>query len=213
MKSGEVNKQGKRPTAIDWQEVHLRLESAQIALEGGLSVTSEEKKKILKARAKVLAREPEKEALAQDYLEVVEFILAYETYGIESAYVREIYPLTEITPLPGTPPFLRGMANVRGQILSVIDLKKFFDLPEKGLTDLNKIIIVRDDKMEFGILADAIIDIRQLATGEIEATLPTLTGIRTQYLKGVTRERMVILDAVKILSDRNIIISEGRETK
>ena len=67
--------------------------------------------------------------------------------------------------------------------------------------------------MEFGILADAVLGIRKLAVGEIEAALPTLTGIRAQYLKGVTRERMVILDAVKILSDKNIIISEGRETK
>jgi purine-binding chemotaxis protein CheW len=213
MKSGEANKQRKRPTAIDWQEVHQRLESAQITLERGLTLTPEERKRILKARTRVLAREAEKEVLDQDYLEVVEFLLAYETYGIESAYVREIYPLTEITPLPGTPLFVRGIVNIRGQILSVIDLKKFFELPEKGLSDLNKIIIVHDNNMEFGILADAVLGIRKLAVGEIEAALPTLTGIRTQYMKGVTGERMVILDAVKILSDKNIIISEGRETK
>ncbi len=206
MKSRESNRQGQQPASIDWQEVHQRLESAQIALERGLTLTSEETKKILKNRAKVLAREADKDLLDQDYLEVVEFLLAYETYGIESAYVREIYPLTEITPLPGTPPFVRGIVNVRGQILSIIDLKKFFELPEKGLTDLNKIIIVRDDNMEFGILADAVLGIRKLPVGEIEASLPTLTGIREQYLKGVTRERMVVLDAVKILSDKKIII-------
>lgn len=213
MKSREANRQGEQPATIDWQEVHRRLESAQISLERGLALTSEEKKRILKARAKVLAREADKEALDQDYLEVVGFLLAYETYGIESAYVREIYPLTEITYLPGTPPFVQGIVNIRGQILSVIDLKKFFELPEKGLSDLNKIIIVKDDNMEFGILADALLGIRKLPVREIEAALPTLTGIRAQYLKGVTRERMVILDAVKILSDKSIIISEGRETK
>ncbi len=213
MKSGEKNRQRERPAAIDWQEVHQRLESAQVDLERGFLLTSKEKKEILKARAKLLARETEKELLDQDYLEVVEFLLAYETYGIESAYVREIYPLSEITPLPGTPPFVRGIVNIRGQILSVIDLKKFFELPERGLSDLNKIIIVQDDNMEFGVLADAVIGIRKLAGGDIETALPTLTGIRAQYLKGVTRERMVILDAAKILSDKNIIISEGRETK
>lgn len=213
MKSREVNRPGEQSATIDWQEVNQRLESAQIALESGLTLTSEEKKRILKARARVLAREADKELLDQDYLEVVEFLLAYETYGIESAYVREIYPLTEITLLPGTPPFVRGIVNIRGQILSVIDLKKFFELPEKGLTDLNKIIIIRDDNMEFGVLADAVLGIRKLPVREIEASLPTLTGIRAQYLKGVTRERMVVLDAVNILSDKNILISEGRETK
>ena len=206
MKVREAKRQGEQSTAIDWGEVHQRLESAQIALENGLTLTPEAKKGILKARARVLAREADKEALDQDYLEVVEFLLAYETYGIESAYVREIYPLTGITPLPGTPSFIRGIVNIRGQILSVIDLKKFFELPEKGLTDLNKIIIIRDDNMEFGVLADAILGIRKIPVREIEASLPTLTGIREQYLKGVTRERMVILDAVKILSDKKIII-------
>ena len=213
MKSREVNRPGEQSATIDWQEVNQRLESAQIALESGLTLTSEEKKRILKARARVLAREADKEVLDQDYLEVVEFLLAYETYGIESAYVREIYPLTEITLLPGTPPFVQGIVNIRGQILSVIDLKKFFELPERGLSDLNKIVIIRDDNMEFGILADAVPGIHKLPVGEIEASLPTLTGIREQYLKGVTRERTVVLDAVKILSDKNIIISEGRETK
>ena len=213
MKSREANRQEEQTATIDWKEVHRRLESTQITIERGLALTPEEKKGILKARAKVLARETEKEGLDQDYLDVVEFILAYETYGVESVYVREIYPLTEITPVPGTPPFVRGMVNVRGQILSVIDLKKFFELPKKGLTDLNKIILVQNDNMEFGILADAVLGIRKLTAGEIEATLPTLTDIRAQYLKGVTKERMVILDAAKILSDKNIIISEGRETK
>jgi len=211
MKGREANRQGQQPATIDWQEVHQRIESAQMALERGLTLTSEEKKRILKARAKLLAREAENDLLDQNCLEVVEFLLAYETYGIESAYVREVYPLTEIIPLPGTPPFVRGIVNVRGQIISIIDLKKFFELPEKGLTNLNKIIIVRDDKMEFSILADAVLGICKLPVREIEASLPTLTGIREQYLKGVTKERMVILDAVKILSDKNIIVHEEVE--
>jgi purine-binding chemotaxis protein CheW len=213
MKSRGASRQGEQLAGIDWNGVHKRLESAEMALKRGITLTSEDKKKILKARAKVLAREPETEALEQDYLEVVEFLLAYETYGIESAYVREIYALTEITPLPGTPPFVRGMVNVRGQIISVIDLKTFFELPEKGLTDLNKIIIVYNDEMEFGILADAVLGVRPIPLKEIQPSLPTLTGIRTDYLKGVTRERTVIIDAAKILSDENIIISKGRETK
>jgi len=199
--------------AIDWQKVHRRLKSAQATLDSGFTSTAEEKHKILKARARSLAQEVEPEKTEQDYLEVLEFILAYETYAIESACVREIYPLAEITPLPGMPPFVLGIVSVRGQILCVIDLKKFFELPEKGITDLNKIIIIRGDSIEFGILADAVSGIRKLAVGEIEAVLPTLTGIRARYLKGITRERMVVLDAAKILSDRDIITIKGRQTK
>lgn len=174
--------------------------------------TLQEKKKILKARAKALAREAEDGEEGKESIEVVEFLLAYEKYAIESSFVREVYPLKELTPLPCTPPFVLGIINVRGRILSVIDVKKFFDLPEKGLTDLNKIIIVHTDEIEFGILADSILGVRWIPLAEIQPSLPTLTGIRAEYLKGVTKERLVVLDAEKILYDKRTIVHEELET-
>lgn len=171
-----------------------------------------EKNRILRERAKALALEPDKKEAAQQRIEVLEFLLAYEKYGIESSYVREVYPLKELTPLPGTPPFVVGIINVRGQIVSVIDIKKFFDLPEKGLTDLNKVIILRNEEMEFGILADLILGVSSVSLSDMQPTLPTLTGIREEYLKGITGERLVILDAGKLLSDNKMIVHEEVET-
>ncbi len=211
MKDKKATARQKQTTSIDWSEVHRRLETARAALERGLTPSPEEKKQILRARAKALAREPEGEGAAQEALEIVEFLLAYERYGIESSYVREVYPLKAFTPLPCTPPFVLGIINVRGQILSVIDIKKVFDLPEKGLTDLNKVIILRGEKMEFGILADAILGVRSIPLEKIQPSLPTLTGIREEYLKGVTGERVVILDAEKLLSDKKILVHEEVE--
>lgn len=202
----------KRATAIDWSEVHRRMEAARAALERGLAPTPEEEKKILRARAKALSRESRVEEAAPGNLEVVEFLLAYERYGIESSYVREVCPLKELTPLPCTPPFVRGITSIRGQILSVLDLKRFFGLPERGLTDLNQVILLHQDSMEFGLLADAILGVRSIPTAEIQPSLPTLTGIREAYLKGVTRERVVILDAGKLLSDKKMIVHEEVES-
>jgi purine-binding chemotaxis protein CheW len=162
---------------------------------------------ILKARAQALAQEPEQVA-ATECLEVVTFLLAYETYGIETAYVREVYPLKDLTPLPCTPPFVAGIVNVRGQVISVIDIKKFFDLPEKGLTDLNKVIILSDGVMRFGILADAIVDVRNIPLEKIQSGLPTLTGIREQYLRGITAERLIVLDGYSLLTNRSIVVHE-----
>lgn len=162
---------------------------------------------ILKTRAQALAQVPA-QAAATECIEVVTFLLAYETYGIETSYVREVYPLKDLTPLPCTPAFVAGIVNVRGQVLSVIDIKKFFDLPEQGLTDLNKVIILSDGTMEFGILADAIVDVKNIPLGKIQPGLPTLTGIREDYLRGVTVERLVILDAAKLLTDSNIVVHE-----
>ena len=82
-----------------------------------------------------------------DAFEAVEFVLAHENYAVASEYISEIYPMTEMTPVPCTPNFVLGIINLRGHILSVIDVKKFFNLPEKGLTDLNKVIVLRSDTM------------------------------------------------------------------
>jgi len=163
---------------------------------------------ILKARARVLARETEEAGAVLEFLDIIEFNLAAETYGIESAFVREVYPLKNFTPLPGTPPFVLGIVNVRGQILSVIDLKKFFNLPGKGLGQLNKVIIIRNDRMEFGILADAVLDARPIPLETIQAVPSIVTGIGAEYLKGVTSGRMIILDAEKILCDEKIIVHQ-----
>ncbi|MBL6986790.1 MAG: purine-binding chemotaxis protein CheW [Methylobacter sp.] len=162
---------------------------------------------VLEARAQALAQAPEPVA-ATDCIEIVTFLLAYETYGIETGWVREVYPLKELTPLPCTPPFVAGIVNVRGQVISVIDIKKFFDLPEKGLTDLNKVIILSDGLMEFGILADAVLDVRSIPRQQIQPSLPTLTGIREQYLLGITADRLIVLDAYSLLTSRSIVIHE-----
>ena len=140
--------------------------------------------------------------------EIIEFILAAESYGIESAFVREVYPLKDYTPLPGVPPYIFGIINVRGQILPVVDLKKFFNLPEKGLGELNKVIILRNERMEFGILADAVHGTQVIYAGRYVAAPPTVTGIGEEYLKGVTKERLIVLYAEKLLTDKNIVVNE-----
>lgn len=200
---------------INWDEIHHRIGSVNEAIERGFSPGPEEQKKILKARAELLAKEPE-EIKAGEYMEIVEFLLAQEHYGVETGYIREVYPLKDYTPVPCTPRFVLGLINVRGQIIPVIDMKKFFDMPEKGLSELNKVIILNSERsalsraggMEFGILADAILGVHSIEVGEIQPPLPTLTGIREEFLKGVTAERMVILDAGKLLTDKNVVVHE-----
>lgn len=206
-----ANEPVSRKKAIDWREVRQRLESAHAAIERGSAPDAEQTRRILKARAQALAREPGKTEAGAECLEVVEFLLAHETYAIESRHVREIFPLENLTPLPGTPVFVLGIINMRGEILSVIDIKKFFELPDKGLTDLNKVIVLQSENMLFGILADAIAGTRQIPLTAIQPSLPTLTGIRDEYLKGVTAERTVVLDAEKLLADEKITVQEQVE--
>ena len=192
---------------VDWAEVHRRLEKARSAMEQGWKPGPAEKEKILRRRAHDLAKEPKK-AGAGETIEVVEFSLARERYGIETSYVREVYPLRDVTAVPCTPSFVLGIINVRGQIISLIDLKKFFDLPVRGLGELNKVIILSSESMEFGILSDVIIGVRSLPLSGLQPSIPTLTGIRKEYLRGLTEDRLVVLDIGKLIADKTLIVNE-----
>lgn len=177
-----------------------------------MKIETPDARQILRARARALARPPKPPQATENLLNLLEFRLAQEHYAVESRFVQEVCPLKELTPLPCTPPFVLGIANVRGRILPVLDLKKFFDLPEKGLTDLHRIILVRGHGLELGLLADAIEGTRAVPADSLQPSLPTLTGIRADYLKGVTTERLVVLDLARILADPKIIVHEEVET-
>jgi len=166
----------------------------------------DEKVRILRERAEALARSTEDREGPDEQVTVVEFRLAHERYALELSYIREVYPLKDVTPLPGVPDFILGIVNVRGQILSIVDIRRFFELPERGLTNLNQVILLQSDDMEFGILADEIIGTRSIPRSAIQTSLPTLTGIRAAYLKGVTEDRLVILDGEKILADEKMVV-------
>jgi purine-binding chemotaxis protein CheW len=179
--------------------------TALSASEGSTSAVKE----VLKARARALARPLAAPASTGSTIDVIEFNLAKERYAVEQEFVQEVHPLHTLTPLPCTPAFLAGVVNLRGQILPVIDIKKFFDLPDAGITDLHMVIVVRDKDMELGILADAVAGLRSIPVETLQLSLPTLAGIRAAYLKGVTGDRIAVLDVMKILADPKICVEEN----
>lgn len=206
VEKGSVDR--KRAASIDWTRIHQRLESTHEALERGTSRSPEEIQSILRTRARLLSREPEGDKEPVGALEVVEFLLTHEHYAVETSYIREIQPLRDLTPIPCTPTFVLGVVNVRGQILSVIDIKKLLDLPEKGLTDLMKVIVVETGGMELGLLADDILGVRSITAGNLQPSLPTFTDVRAKCLRGVTKDSVAVLDAEKLLSDGRIVVNE-----
>jgi purine-binding chemotaxis protein CheW len=193
---------------VDWELIKQRLAAVETALRQDFAPEPEKRREILHARARALAREPIPEAEPSAHIEILEFALAGERYAVDLGFVHEVYVLKELTPVPCAPDFVLGIVVARGRILSVIDLKKFFGLPDKGLTDLNKIVVLRNETMEFGLLADQIIGVHELPLAAIQPPLPTLTGVRADYLRGVTAERLVVLDARKLLEDETIVVEQ-----
>jgi len=193
---------------IDWAEIHQRMAAAEAAIARNEHATHDETLAILKARAKALARKIEGSSREEASLEVVCFLLGQEKYGIESRYVREVCPLNDLTLLPGAPSFVLGIVNMHGKVLSVIDIREFFDLPQIGVGDLDRLIVLQHGSMEFALFCNAILGVVEVPTSELQSGLPTLTDLRAKYLKGVTGDRVAILDGAKLLSDEKMIVRE-----
>lgn len=164
--------------------------------------------KVLKERAKKLAIESEQDIQADDMLEIIEFRLSGERYAFSSIYIREVFPVKQLTVIPCTPAFVAGLTNLRGELVSVIDLKRFFDLPPLELTSNTRIILLQNKNMSFGILADEVIGVYNIPNHHIQTVLPTLSGIRAKYLHGVTEDRLAILEASALLNDTDVIVNE-----
>ena len=162
---------------------------------------------ILKKRAQKLAKKISAGKNHLTKITVVEFRIAHEIYALSLKRIRIIYPLKKLTFIPGAPDFIKGVINLRGEIISVVDLKNFFDLPNQEFTNLSQVIILTSDKMEFGILAEEILGVAEISKNDIQPSLPTLTGIRADYLKGVTGDGRVVLDDKKLLTDKKMCIN------
>lgn len=166
-------------------------------------------KDILTERAKSIAgKNFNKTPLTGETITVVEFLLAPESYAFEEKYVTEVLTLKEITSIPGTPSFVMGVINLRGRIVSIVNLKSLFNLKERGLTELNKVIILKNEKMEFGILADSITGNKTIALNTISPPPLTIDSIGAEYISGVTPDGLILLNAINLLSGKQIIIKK-----
>lgn len=161
-----------------------------------------EAKRILRARAAALATPPPVQATG-DYLDVVELVLAPETYAIEAALVREVTLLSRLTPLPSTPSFVRGIVNIRGEIVAVIDLERFFGLPERDPGDLDKLVVLHTRERVMGILADAV-GMARIDLADIGPPPSTLSDDGRRCLKGVTPDCRIVLDGARLISDERL---------
>jgi purine-binding chemotaxis protein CheW len=168
---------------------------------------TDDRKRILKARAQALAREPAA-TVTEAAVEIVEFLLATQRYGLETGWVDEVFPFKELTPVPCTPACFVGVVNVRGRMLAVLDLRRFLGLPSSGLRDLHTVIILRSEEQDLGILADDVAGVRSVPLSQLQEARTAPGGIALQYLRGVTATGVVVLDVGKLLADPALTVNE-----
>nr|WP_319538034.1 chemotaxis protein CheW [uncultured Methanospirillum sp.] len=175
-------------------------------------VDSEKIRQQLSERATVLAR-PEEGPPETSSIEVIKFRLVYRDYAAEMRFVREVVLTREITPVPTAPDHIVGVCPVRGEIIPLVDLRVLLSIPEKGLTDLNQVIVLTDGHITFGILADQITGISLLPVEEIQKAGPEYAPGEPNYIFGVVSSGLMVINAAAILSDPKMIVDQSGESE
>ncbi len=193
----------------DWSEIRRRIGALRAPTATSGTLTAAEERCLLHTRAQALAEPLAAEAAAGAILEAVEFDLAGERYAFPLTAVREVSLLHALTPVPGTPPFLLGIVNLRGEIRPVLDLQRFFGQPAASLTQLNQLLVIEHDDLTVGILADAIRGVRHLP---IAALQRAPADPRAPYLRGATADGLLLLDAARLLADPRLLVDDREDS-
>ncbi|HKI33968.1 MAG TPA: chemotaxis protein CheW [Gemmataceae bacterium] len=204
--------QPKVPTgSIDWRQIHDRLARARRATEESVQLSPERARAVMEERALALARVPPRAPDAAEVLEVVTFSLANERYAVETCHAHEVVRFGDLTPVPGAPDFLVGLHNLRGEILAVFDLRRFFGVADQGLTELARLVVLGGDHAEFGVLADAVHEVTILRIDEVHGAPASAAGPGREYLRGVSAGGLVVLDGAVLLRDSRLFIDQAEE--
>jgi len=133
----------------------------------------------------------------------VTFKLGDETYGVNVMQVQEVLRVSEIAPVPGAPAYVLGIINLRGNVVSVLDTRLRFELPQKDNDDATRIIIIELESQTIGILVDSVAEVEDVRSDEIETAPSVGNEESSRYIAGVvSREHgLLILVDVRWLLD------------
>lgn len=143
---------------------------------------------------------PERQQDVSDIRNMLSFQLGDEQYAVDVMLVRTVRPVSKITPVPGTPAYYRGVVNIRGQIITVIDLRLFFDMDVDLRETPDEMIVVQASSLELGVLAHRVRDVVAIPAGIVES----LDDVR--YAFGITEDHIILLDIERMFEDERLIV-------
>jgi len=126
-------------------------------------------------------------------LQYVTFRLSKETYGINVMQVKEVLRYSEIAPVPGSPAYVLGIINLRGNVVTVIDTSQRFGLSTEEITDNTRIVIIEAEGHEIGILVEAVAEVVYLKQSDIETAPNVGNDESSKYIQGVCNRNNVFL--------------------
>ena len=156
---------------------------------------------VWRLRALRLSRRPLEARATENDFQVMVVELGDERYGIPFADVAEVLPPIQITPVPGAPPFFAGVINVHGEIRPVASLRRLLGLQTAGNDDLGRVILLRKQGRELGLVVDRVEQIRSVASGELQSTSGSNAGLSARYLKGLTLDALMLISTDALFAE------------
>jgi len=161
-----------------------------------------QKAEVVKEAPTLPAAAPSAGLADSETLQMVIFTLEEQFYGIDIALVESIIKLQAITRLPHVPYYTLGLTNLRGKVVPVFSLRRRFGLSEQEANKANRIIIIRHEQEEVGLVVDAVSEVETILRSNIEPAPAMVLTISTQYIHGIAKldERLIIyLDVAKVI--------------
>ena len=143
-----------------------------------------------------------------DHSQYLTFALGGEEYGVEILKVQEIRGYTSITPIPNTPPHIKGVMNLRGAIVPVVDLRSTLAMPATEYSPFSVIIVVTVGTRVMGLIVDAVSDVLDVARTDIHSTPDFGTRIDARFIQGMARvgdKLVVLLDIDRVLVGEEVL--------
>ncbi len=143
-------------------------------------------------------------------LQVVSFRLADETFGVEITQVREIILMCEITRVPQTPHYVKGLINLRSTVIPVLDLRAKFGLPEGEQTGESRIMVMQVGTKTVGIVVDGVDEVLRISNSQISPPPPTVANLGNEYLNGLAKlekQMLILLNIDKLLGEEDEVLS------
>lgn len=137
----------------------------------------------------------EEENFTDQEMQLVVFKLGREEYAVSILQVQEIKRMTDITRVPYTPSYIRGVMNLRGSVLPVLDLKRRLSLQPGEVTDDTRIVIVKVEEITVGLIVDAVSEVLAISHKNVESSQSVVSDVAENYLDGVGKldNRLLIL--------------------
>lgn len=133
----------------------------------------------------------------------VTFRLEEETYGINVMQVQEVLPMTEIAPVPGAPPFVMGIINLRGNVVTVIDTRMRFGLMPREPDQGCRIVVIEAGDQVAGILVDSVAEVIEVKESEVDTAPSVGNEESARYIYGVVsrgNDLLILIDVNKMLT-------------